>query len=376
MRARVLLLVPLLIAGARADDAAPTPEAIERAIGAGVKWLKSAQREDGSWGPCEAARAYGGGTGGTCYTLGPTAFSVFALAVCGVPRRDRAVERGLHLLSEADFHEPTYSSYESAAVILMLTALNDTSPPPKGRPLVRTAEPRKPPEGSTFPGVEWRWMDDRVRHLVDCQASGGFAYWSRQRYADVSATQFAILALRAASLAGYPVERVRPDVWTRAAEYLRGVQQASGGFPYQASGAPTQGMTAAALSSLLICREQIAFAGDPEPPWMKEAIAKGLAYLDANFDVTSNPSEEYDGRSAYHYCHLYAIERTGMLSGRRELGGKSWYGRGAAYLLARQQPTGRWNDDTCMRPSDVLGTAFALLFLKKATIPAITAPGR
>ncbi len=46
--------------------------------------------------------------------------------------------------------------------------------------------------------------------------------------------------------------------------------------------------------------------------------------------------------------------------------------RGAEFLLAQQHADGSWNDATCMRPTDTLGTCFALLFLKKATIPAVT----
>ena len=33
---------------------------------------------------------------------------------------------------------------------------------------------------------------------------------------------------------------------------------------------------------------------------------------------------------------------------------------------------GGWTDRSCMDPEDTLGTCFALLFLKKATLPAVT----
>lgn len=380
---RRVLLLALFVAGARAEDAPPTPEAINHAIDAGVAWLKSAQKEDGSFGPCVADEAYGGGLGGPCYRLGPTAFSLYVMAVCGVPKTDPVVERGLKWFIEAEHGDYDYSSYESSAVILMLCALNRVEAPKPLRggklALPRTPEPRKAPEASRFSGTEWMRLDERVRHLIgenSCFARGGFGYYEHDgNYADVSATQFAALALRAASFAGYPVEKVRPDVWDRIAEFLHAAQDASGGFPYRPALGPSRGMTAAALSTLLICREQMALQGAKEPSWLAEVIARGLAYLDQNFDIASNPSPHFEGHDHdhYHYCHLYAIERTGMLSGRREFGGKGWYARGAAFLLEEQGDKGRWTDSTCMRPEDVLGTCFALLFLKKATIPAVTA---
>ncbi len=370
---RRALLLAVLAIGARGEDAAPTPDAIQGAIDAGVAWLKSAQREDGSFGPCVSDKSYDGGLGGPAYRLGPTAFSLFTLAVCGVPKDDAVVQRGLKWFIEAEHGNDRYTSYESSAAILMLCALNRVEAPKK---LARTAELRRPPEGSRFSGPEWMRLDERVQHLIgedSCYVRGGFGYWdSKPDYADVSATQFAILALRAASFAGYPVEAVRPDLWGGTADFLRGLQDSSGGFPYHAPFKPSRGMTAAALSTLIICREQMMLLGGKEPPTLAATIEKGLKYLDANFDVETNPSPHFEGHDHYHYCHLYAVERAGMLSGRREFGGKGWYARGAAFLLKGQDEKGRWIDTTCMGPQDVLGTCFALLFLKKATIPAIT----
>jgi hypothetical protein len=359
------------------DDATPpTAEEINRAIDRGVAWLKAAQKETGSWGPCVSGRHYGQDSGGgPCYHLGPTAFSVFTLATCGVPRGDPAIRKGLAWVEKTGKGAYRYTSYESAAVILMLTAVNGTAPPAAGKRLPRSGGPK-----GGFRPDDWNLMEARIRHLLEnLQDQGGFGYWVRKPgYADVSATQFAILALRQASFAGYPVEKIQADVWTRTATYLDGLRARSGGFPYHNPHAPSPGMTAAALSSLLICREQIGLMRkEKKPAWLDESIEKGLGYLDANFDVTQNPSPHDEGgnQNHYHYCHLYAIERTGILSGRRELGGKDWYLRGAAWLVAGQRADGSWDDDTCMNPEDVLGTCFALLFLTRATPPAVTVSG-
>jgi hypothetical protein len=65
----------------------------------------------------------------------------------------------------------------------------------------------------------------------------------------------------------------------------------------------------------------------------------------------------------------------GDLTGRKEFNGKDWYVRGAIFLLERQDEDGKWVDATGFRPHDVLGTCFALLFLKRATPPVVTYSG-
>ena len=107
-------------------------------------------------------------------------------------------------------------------------------------------------------------------------------------------------------------------------------------------------------------------------------VERGLVFLGERLDFTRNT---WDGMETakkaphgvgYHYYYLYGIERVGALSGRKEIGGKAWYPRGATFLVRNQQGDGKWVDTTCMNPKDVLGTCFALLFLKKATPPAVT----
>jgi len=359
------------------DFKPPSAEEIDRAIDRGVAWLRKAQKKDGSWDPCVAVGHYGDPNSRertTCYDLGPTAFSLFALGTCGVDRNDIVIRHGLDWIDSKSRYGYEWTSYEASALVLALTALNGTKAPRNPKALPRTSGAR-PPKG-TFRYDDWNMMSMRVQGLLECTLGGGFRYWPRgDGIPDVSATQFAILALRSASFAGYPVEKTNPDVWRKTAEFLTEAQTASGGFPYQTRGRPSRGMTAAGLSSLLICKEQMTIKGDKEPRGIEDAITKGLAYLDANFDLTSNPSPDYEGQSHYHYCYLYALERTGVLSLHREFDGKDWYTRGAAWLLGEEGSDGGWNDGTCMDPKDVLGTCFALLFLKRATPPAVTVSG-
>ena len=62
---------------------------------------------------------------------------------------------------------------------------------------------------------------------------------------------------------------------------------------------------------------------------------------------------------------LYGIERAGILGGRGLMAGKPWYVPGAMRLVEEQDRDGHWRGGYI----EVVQTAFAILFLKKATAP-------
>ena len=65
--------------------------------------------------------------------------------------------------------------------------------------------------------------------------------------------------------------------------------------------------------------------------------------------------------------HAMDLERCGVLLDQRFFGTRDWYREGAEALMREQGPDGAFLG------SD-LHTAFALLFLKRATVPATTSP--
>lgn len=83
----------------------------------------------------------------------------------------------------------------------------------------------------------------------------------------------------------------------------------------------------------------------------------GLAWLEVYFSVTHNPFSQ----GGWYYYYLYAVERAGVLGNSRYLGEHDWYNEGAAALVSLQDDSGKWETET--------DTAFALLFLKKGTVP-------
>lgn len=397
-------------------------EQINKAIENGVKWLKQRQDQDGSWGPVRANSVYGKPDVRGDFVrdeLGPTAFAVYALAKCGAKKTDPAVKKGMKFVFDqteyvfdvmggqpdnkpTELQKPSrtvprvLTTYESAAIVLMIEAVYEHSAKLTGKHTKRKLEtdnPLKPPSRSKIPKDVWRYMHNRIIHLTVGRRGGGGArgkgsptikgtqnttgpneggwrYGQANNDADLSATQFVLLALRAASQAGYPVEKTAPRVWERAAKYVKKCQDRSGGFRYQTQGGqPTGSMTACGVACLVICREQMELAKQPKPPWIDDSIQKGLDWLDQNFVPDRNPGNNH------HFYYLYGIERVGDLTGRHEFNKMDWYVRGARLLIERQEADGKWQDGTAFQPHDVLGTTFALLFLKRATPPTITVSG-
>jgi hypothetical protein len=391
------------------DEGAPVVERslqqrINEAIRRGVEWLKKKQAQDGSWGPCHANARYGGErVESDCYYSGPTSFAVYTLAKCGVTPKDPVIRKGMLWLSNRYRETQIWSesgkprpkepegrdmtTYEVASLIMMLEAVHEGSAKLTGKHDKRrlfTDNPFQAPERSRFPKDDWKWMHRGIVYLTEgkragdkgtsfagCQnPTGGWRYGQANNDQDMSATQFVVLGLRAASHAGYPV---KGDVWTKALHFVRSMQNPDGSTPYQKGQAPSTGMSAAAVATAVICKEQLELLRDPKypvPAWTDEIIRRGLDYVDKLFDPAQNQGF-HDGGS-YLYYYLYTIERIGDLTGRKSFNGKDWYVRGAEFLLANQGADGAWVDSTCMKPEDTLGTCFALLFLKRATVPVIT----
>jgi hypothetical protein len=407
---------------------------INEAIARGVKALKKLQDKDGSWGPVRANSRYDDPKARGDFVrdeLGPTAWAVYTLAKCGVKKSDRSIQRGLDWIAKnTEFvrdvqggevparddstkqtlvdrsHPRELTTYESAAIVLMIEAVFEGSAKLGGKHSKRrlyTDNELSPPVGSKIQEDWWKRMHDRVLHLTVGRTlkvqtarsskpgkqtlpgtqnpeqqekanpnAGGWRYQWATGDADLSSSQFVLLALRAASQAGYPVDKVAPNTFAAAAKYARRCQKGDGGFGYQVGGGPSYGsMTACAVGSLLICKEQLELVGKKAPDGTDAAIQSGMEWLDKNFDATTNTGA--DRPELFYY--LYGVERVGDLAGRKEFAGKDWYVRGALHLLERQEEDGKWQDATGYQPHDVLGTCFALLFLKRATPPVVTFSG-
>src|SRR5690606_20700775 len=101
-------------------------------------------------------------------------------------------------------------------------------------------------------------------------------------------------------------------------------------------------MTAAAVNALILIRDELVEDPGQKKTWEKldkdcnQMIGDGLAWMIQNWSMKENPRA---GMYRYYY-YLYTIERLGMLGGIDEIGGHDWYYEGAEQLLEQQTKGG------------------------------------
>ncbi len=328
-RARRLLAVAAalgaLVAPVRAEV---TGRQVRRALDQGVRALKRHQLRDGSWAEMTGHR----------YAGGVTCLVTLALLRAGEPPASPSISAALERIRALD-NRYTYV----VSLKIMALAAADAA------------------KYHTEIGAAAHW-------LVSAQRRNGlWSYETRGGTYDHSNTQFALLGLHAAAQAGI---RIAPRVWKIARNQLMRNQKTDGGWAYRNSGESYGSMTAAGVADLLILGSSTAITQEhgfrngaaPGCGGYKtgRALARGLAWLGDNFRTLENPRR---GR-AYVYYWLYAVERCGILSGRRYFGRHDWYREGAEFLVRSQNADGTWGNG-------VIDTSFAVLFLAKGRKPLL-----
>ncbi|WP_373649116.1 HEAT repeat domain-containing protein [Schlesneria sp. DSM 10557] len=249
-----------------------------------------------------------------------------------------------------------------------------------------------------------------VDYLLQSQQPNGAWFYDRQIEADcgdTSITQYAIMALWAASRMGIDVPT---EVWEKAARWHIDRQRDDGGFVYHPFDRKlyhdpehhrtTDTMTTAGTSSLLIIRRMLFddFELDPEvrppdatkrfgvlerfvdgsPPTPKGVVKRAPTMKPASIDNSLKESirwmgahfgEKNSNHERWFAYHLYSIERVAALMDVAKFGSHDWYDEGADELLKRQAADGSWTDHCGAQAA----TAMGLMFLSKATT-TIVAP--
>jgi hypothetical protein len=185
----------------------------------------------------------------------------------------------------------------------------------------------------------------------------GLSTPDRNMLGDNSNTQFAVLGLREAAVAGAAVPI---NVWREIRDYWQSDQNEDGGFSYRKGDGTSYGsMTAAGVASLFIAEDMVrgaqCCAGE-----LPEAISNALKWLSENFSATQNPR-----RGAYWPYWLYSIERVAETSGYRYFGEHDWFWEGAAAIVDAFR-SGRLKVH-----GDLSEPAFALIFLAKSVAPMV-----
>jgi len=203
----------------------------------------------------------------------------------------------------------------------------------------------------------------------NCREPG---YSERPATGDNSNTQFAILGLRSMRRCGIEVD---PAVFKRTRDFWVSAANAYGGFGYGPKGSfhHEMSMTAAGISTLAICAE--ALVG---PEALKEVGKHDRVVLGQRRLGELLLNDGYTGQEIYT---LYGVERACILTRTRAFNDFDWYHEGADILVRGQKDSGAWGDNaargvtTGQGYGEAVDTAFALLFLKRATTGLAGAEG-
>lgn len=296
-----------------------TAAKIATAVDDAVLFLKRAQRADGAIGE----HSYAGG--------GPTGLAALAMLAAGVhPISDPQLARALAWLGKLE----TNNTYVVGI-----------------RANVWEYALRKQPDNETWRKALWR---DAEWLLGAMNAHGAWRYDNRSQDFDNSCSQYGVLGLWAAARAGFDPG---DGFWDKVSAHFQKVQNEDGGWGYT-SGASTANMATAGLASLFLVFDmhhgKQAYSRANPRAFKEGAAAEVLASLEKGMRWLG----ERGGANTDGY-YLYGIERTGVASGRKYLGGRDWFREGALAALKAQRTDG--SIPTSRTP--VIGTAFSTLFM-------------
>jgi hypothetical protein len=402
--------VSVLAEEEKKKDEAPLHLRVEKAVEKGVKFLKSLQEGDGSFGAyAPGGESYGGKERTTeSHRIGLCALALYALLKSGVSPREPCIRAGFHFLEK--YNREALCTYQWSVLILALEAKYNPIKKESARAALERARAAKrgasvkilPP--IVLPKKDGAKLQRWVKELIKRRTPHAWRYTytpghNDPRLAfhqDMSATQMALLALNVAS-------HCRGIQWDRSIlfpviDFCLANQEPVGdayeykvfdadsgkevsracqarGFMYNRK-SPNAGdhnatgsMNAAGCASLIICKSLLRNTRRYQKLYAKkvdEAIRDSLAWMNKHWSVKENPESRYQ----YHY-YMYGIERVGSLQNTLILGKHLWYNEGAEALVACQLDSGAWNQGFCCGPPGLTDTAFALLFLDRSTRPVV-----
>lgn len=328
-------------------------EQVEDAINRASDFLLRQQRQNGSFG--------GFAGGGLSYDQ--TGLITLALLESGMEPQRPEMQKALTFLRGKKFD----TTYEMSLQIMALCS----GEPKLDLELIRSTADRL-----------------AALQITNGANNGLWGYSAARQDPDYSNTQFALLALYEAdrALESFAVDAPQTlrdgTLWRRALIGLRaGANRTAGGWAYQLSGGTSYGsMTAAGISSMIICLDRLGEGGVQitggqvnccGAPLDDPDLNRGMEWMARNFDWTTNP-----GHGLWYFYYMYGIERVGRLTAQRFFGEHDWYRVGTRFMISPdvQQPTGDFLSPTPNeRAFPAANTAMALMFLSKGRRPVLFA---
>ncbi|MHC4954940.1 MAG: hypothetical protein ACYTGZ_13720 [Planctomycetota bacterium] len=345
---------------------AGSPGHIAAAVFAGVEYLRKDLLDDGK--SYMTGRRAGPGPGN--YPVGATALSVLALRAAGVKPDDPAIKKAIvtTLLPRDVNGLPTLPprarthNYTASILLMALASVDAKEHRNRIQALAHRIVASQLKNGQWSYSLKDGYADDRKKPGRKTRER----MRRRPDTGDNSNTQYALLALRAARRAGADVD---PAVWMRAMTFwLSNLTDRGWNYSRLHRYSTSVSMTAAGLGSVAICLEGLHDKSAGERIASHKGIAIGLQALGKKLLSTS-----YRGQDHYAY---YGVERACILTGTRLFNAFDWYREGARLLVNAQDGDGAWG----FTPADgrrgkgwrfgpAIETAYALLFLKRATTP-------
>lgn len=330
-RVTVLLLVVLFSSAADVAAQVKSVPGADAAIEKGIASLLKHQAADGTWKGPEAD-----------HCRGMTALALYTLLKCGLTPEHPSVAVAATWVRAQEFNR----TYDLGVGLQALQALRDPKDLPKIKALAQRLV-KSVQNGAPRTSMAWGYPFN---------LDGDDVMWT-----DLSNTQYALLGLRSAKLAGVNVGSV--DFWKGVANDLADVQEVYGGFGYRKGVKSSASMTVAGMTCLSICGEMLGEKFDPA--FRRKIQAKidlGMKWLDDHWSVEHNFDYRFEipHNDRWRWYYLYGLERVGAFTNRDLFGSRDWYGEGGNNLVKTQGSDGNWgygDEDTC----------FGLLFLRRGS---------
>lgn len=396
------LVAALLLSLQDFSDPRELEKAVDEAITKGAAWLKKQQKSDGSFGD-SSGPVYGGKGEAYHNRPGIAALSLMALLKSDVPPDDPVIVKGFRFIYDYVGQKSNQiSNYDMGVILMAVESLYEGVVKAQLKKAGKKSTERpgdfKEPKYA-LSGGDVKVCNELLKKMKENQTKeGGWRYGQNFSVVgspeDMSATQIVMLGMKSASrmrLAvdhglvkkamdfavksqdkdGPKVDRpqdVKPG--DRGTYVTTGTDKARG-WAYEKKSDKKEettvsgAMTCAGITILLIGKSILGKEiAKKESEKIDQSIWDGFGWLYTNWTMERNPES---GRS--HYYFLYGIERVATLGLYERIGTHYWFREGAEVLVKQQSDDGHWDRKADVAPTDICDTSYALLFLRRGTVP-------